>query len=152
MNASQRNKVTRLATAQAAAQTTIETDSFDVSGFQAALLEVSIGSVAAGGTVTITVEGSEDDTTFAGMGLQGSYRDSSATAYEIALDETAADKVVLIDLATPRNRYIRLSIARGTANSAIDSVVCHQYMSSHVPVTHDSSVAWSYVLPSLEEL
>lgn len=96
--------------------------------FDAVTFIVSIGTIAATGTVTVKAQQSEDNS---------SYSDLEDTA--IAYTDSDDNKVALLEVTKPRERYVRCVVTTATANGTIDGVVALQSGPSKEPVTHDSS-------------
>lgn len=58
-----------------------------------------------------------------------------------AVADTDDEKVFYIDLNRPQERYVRLVVARGTANAVIASAEYIQYRGRKAPVTHATEVS-----------
>lgn len=118
-------KITLVKAAQAAATTTIDSDSVDMTGFEGVAF---VGSVAAKATNNIaTVGQSSDNSTFA------------ALAAGAAVSPTVNGNSFVIDVAKPVDRYVRVSIARGTSTATGD-VYAIQYGARKEPVTHGTTI------------
>lgn len=98
-----------------AGTTTVQSGAVDSANAKSVLFVVALGAVSASGTGTITVQqsndlsGSPDDYT-AVQGVSATYADSDGGT------------ILLVEIVRPQKRYLRLNIARATANSAIDGV------------------------------
>lgn len=120
----------RVADSQTAAQTDVTGTATDLRGFHAIRYAALIGTVTAGGSVTLKAQGSDDNTTWADL--------ADATA---ETDDTGAEGVLLLDLANPRHRYVRPVAVRSTENSQIDGILADIYAADRLPVTQGDSVA-----------
>lgn len=128
MNLSKFGKVTRVSNAVAAGTATTNCSSVDMKGFDAVTFYVSIGAIVSTGTVTVKAQQSTDDSTFADL-------EGTAIAYTDADD----NKVAVLEVTTPVDRYVRCVVTTATANGTIDSVVAIQTGADKEPVTHDST-------------
>ena len=56
-------------------------------------------------------------------------------------DATSADNNMLaVEIARPTKRYVRVTLARATANAAVDGIVAVQSSPAEAPVVQDASV------------
>ncbi len=129
MNLSTSSKVTRVSNAVAAGQATTNCSSVDMKGFDAVTFIVSVGAIVSTGTVTVKAQQSTDDSTFA---------DLVGTA--IAFTDADDNKVAVLEITKPLERYVRAVVVTATANGTIDSVVAIQTDASEEPVTHGGTV------------
>jgi hypothetical protein len=130
MNLSKHGKVTRVVDGAVAGTGTTEGASVDMNGFGAVTFIFLIGAITAGGTVTCKAQQSDDD------GDADSFTDLEGTA--IALENAADDnKVAIIEVNEPRERYVRPVIVRADENAAVDGVIAIQTAPKTEPVTHD---------------
>ena len=128
MNLSTAGKFTRVSNAVAAGTATTNSDSVDMQGFDSVTFCVAIGAIDSTGTVTVKAQQSTDDSTFADL-------EGSAIAYTDADD----NKLAVLEITTPVDRYVRCVVATATANGTIDGVFAIQTGADKEPVTHDSS-------------
>jgi hypothetical protein len=91
----------------------------------------SMGSIASTGTATLKAQQGQQSNMSDAADLEGT---------GIAIVDTDDNRVVVLDLWRPRERYVRPAISRSTANVAIDSVVAVQYAGAKAPVGHDTTV------------
>ncbi len=125
-------KVERIATPAASAQATVTTDVVDTQGFDSVVLTALLGTIAATGTVVATAQQGDESNGSDMASLSG------ATASADASDD---NKLLSIELYRPTKRYVRLSIARGTANSAVDGAIAILRDPQDMPVTRSSDEA-----------
>ena len=119
-------KVTRVKAESASAGTAVNTDSVDMSGYEGV---VFIGCmVTAHASNFVNLAQSSDDSTF---------------------DDLAGTKVTpgtsgnmfMVDLYKPSDRYVRLEVDRGGANTVVGEIVAIQYGPTRkAPVTHGTTV------------
>ena len=136
MNLSRHGKTSRVANAAATGQTNVNGSSVDMTGFNSVTFYASIGDITATGTATLKAQGSTDD------GSSDAWADLKGTAVTLT-DAADANKVAILEVNEPRERYIRPVIVRATANSAVDGVVAVQTGPKEEPVTHDTTVGGS---------
>jgi len=132
MNLSKSAKVTRVSNAVAAGQATTNCSSVDMKGFESVTFIVAIGAIVSTGTVTVKAQQSEDDSSFADL-------EGTSIAYTDADD----NKLAILEITKPRERYVRPVVITATANGTIDGVIAIQTAANEEPVTHDSSTVLS---------
>lgn len=69
----------------------------------------------------------------------GTAADLLGTAQTIA--DTDDEKTFYIDIKSPRERYVRLVVDRGTQNAVVASATYVQYGPKTAPTTHGSNVS-----------
>jgi len=125
-------KITRVKNAVAGGYgDTITSDSVDMKGYSSVTFAVLLGGCTTSCTGTISVQQSHDDnSTDTFTDLLGS---------GIAIDDDSDNKIILIEVADPRERYVRVAVVRVTANIVIDGVVAIQTGPGAEPTTHDAT-------------
>jgi hypothetical protein len=129
MNLSTSGKVTRVSNAVAAGTATTNCTSVDMKGFDAVTFVCAIGAIEATGTVTLKAQQSTDDSSFADLA-------GTAVAYTASDD----NKLAVLEVTKPRERYVRPVVVTATANGTIDSVIAVQTSADAEPVTNGSTV------------
>lgn len=134
----------------AAGTSTQTTDAVNTSGVQTVLFVVGLGTLTATNVTTMTLRGSDDDVTYADM------QDESNTDQAVTIYDTENNKLVLVEVVKPKQKYVKLQIARATANAVIDLVIAilgvwHRTL----PVTQDTTHVSHYgnlsaISPDLE--
>jgi hypothetical protein len=121
----------RIKAAVAAGQTTQVSDVVDTNGYDSVILVAMIGSIADTGTVVVQAQ----------QGDLSNGNDQANIEAPSAVSFTASDdnKVATIEINRPKSRYVCLSIARGTADSAIDGCIALLTDPTTVPVTRDTT-------------
>ena len=128
MNLSTSGKITRVSNAVAAGTATTNCSSVDMKGYNDVTFVCAIGAIEATGTVTLKAQQSTDDSSFADL-------EGTAIAYTASDD----NKLAILEVTSPRERYVRPVVVTATANGTIDSVIAVQSSADAEPVTHDSS-------------
>ena len=86
-------------------------------------------------TVTLKAQQSTDD------GDSDSFTDLEGTAIAYTSDDD--NKVAVLEINCPLERYVRPVVITATANGVIDGVIAVQTKPNVEPVTHDSSTVLS---------
>ena len=131
-NLSTSGKVTRVSNAVAAGTATTNCTSVDMKGYRDVTFVLSVGAIVATGTVTLKAQQSTDNSTFADL-------EGTAVAYTDADD----NKLAILEITDPLERYVRAVVITATANGTIDSVIAIQTMADAEPVTHSTTVVGS---------
>ena len=129
-NLSKQAKLTRVSNAEAAAQTDIESDSVDMTGFDSICFVVAFGAIDGSAVTSVNAEMSDDD------GSADAFAEMLATGITVADDD---DKLVMLDIHQPRERYVRCVVERATQDAVVDSIIALQYNTNVEPVTHDTT-------------
>lgn len=121
---------------------TLSSDILDMTGFDGVLFIAKTGDVANTAVGTLTVQ---QDTDAAG----GTMATLSGDTVKFTADATSADeKLLVIDLYKPIERYVRAQFQRETANIAVAGIIAIQYRSNYGPVTADAVVLDSALMVS----
>jgi hypothetical protein len=88
----------------------------DVQGFNSAMFLVLLGTVTSTGVPSIKIQQSDDD------GVADGYSDLEGTAF--AATDADDDKIIAVEILRPTKRYLKLILARTTANVVLDGIVC----------------------------
>ncbi len=125
------SKMARVSNAVAAGTTAVNSSSVDMQGFESCTFLVALGAITTGAVTSIKVQQSGDD------GVADSFADLKGTSITIA--DTDDNKIALVEVHNPRERYVRCVVSRGTANAVIDSIVAIQTGPKDEPTTHDTA-------------
>lgn len=127
--------ILRTAAAASAAQTTVTGTAVDLGpgGFNACTFAVPIVSISSGGIVTLTIEGSNNNSTWAPL---------------VATDQSAVVGVLAVEVIQPRHRYLRGVVTRTVANSAIENVLAILTQPRDAPPDDATYVAAAFVAPA----
>jgi hypothetical protein len=102
-------------TAGLAAATVVSGSSLDLEVYSAnrVLIVVQMGAIVSGAATSLKVE-SDDNTNFS------SAQDITGTAQTIA--DTKDDTCFLVDVINPPERFLRISVSRGTQNATVSAI------------------------------
>lgn len=128
---SEDTKLTRVSNAVAAGTTVVNSASVDMSGFDGVAFVVALGAITATAVTSVKVQQSSDD------GVADAYADLAGTGIVVA--DTDDDKLFVVDVAHPTERFLRAVVSRGTANAAVDGILAVQYRPKKTPTTHDAA-------------
>ncbi len=118
-------KITKVQDHTIAGTSAVTSDIIDMSGYAGVLFLTSFGTAAANNTIK-----AQQDTDAAG----GTMADLLGTS----VASGTSDEDVWIDLTSPRERYVRVVVARGTS-STLESVWAIQYGATAEPVDNVTS-------------
>lgn len=116
-----------------AGQATTVGEIIDTAGFEGACFIYKLGTVTDGAAVTLTIYQGTDATVSDVAALSG------ATAI-IATTATDGEKLLMVDVKKPRERYLRPTIVTATQNVEIDSAICVLYNPLVLPVSQTTFV------------
>lgn len=126
-------KIVPVKAAAAAGQTTLTTDVVDTQGFDSVCFIAYLGDVT--DTSVLTLKGYTNDT------------NDTVTPTELATNVTftagatdADNKLLVLDLNKPRQRYAYATLARGTANAVLNGIIAVLYNAHEKPVTQSADV------------
>jgi hypothetical protein len=124
-------------TGTAAGITTVDLGTIDTSGFTGLRAVVLLGAIAATGVATLKAAHGE--------AADGSDAVALPTAVAAAADDDD-NKSLILDIYKPRERYVKLTLERTTANTTVLGAIVELYNATHVPVTADATVATETVV------
>ena len=119
------------ASARAAGQTGINGANLDMQGYEGAVAIIEMGTLAA--TAVTSIKWQQSDTT-----TSADFSDLEGTGIDIADD--ADDEIFVSELYRPAKRYVRIVVARATANAAVRAATYIQYKARSAPVTQGTDV------------
>lgn len=126
-------KVSRPVNATAAGTTAINGTGYDMQDFEGIVFICAMGTLTATQVTSLKAQGSADNSVWADI--------SGATTAAAA--DGDSNKVLLLDVYRPQQRYVRPVVNRATANAVIDGVVAIQYGPKKAPTTQSSDVSQS---------
>jgi len=118
---------------QAAGTGTTSGDILDMANHCGVMFVLKLGDVT--DTSVITLQAQQD--TDSGGGTMATL---TGTATFTAGASDADDKLIILDVVEPRERYIRCQVVVGTANAVIESVTAVRYGARKKPFTQGSDV------------
>ena len=129
MNLSRFGKVTRVMNGVAAGQATNNGTGVDMKGFDAVTFILLVGDIAGAGTVTLKAQQGADNA--------ADWQDLLGTAVAFAAGDD--NKVAILEINCPRDRYVRPVVITAVGNGVIDGVIAIQTKAGTEPVTHDAT-------------
>jgi uncharacterized membrane protein YebE (DUF533 family) len=116
-------KFTLVQAAIADGQTDPDSSSVDMEGFDGVMFVGICGTITGSGTITMAAEQSADDSTFNAL--------TGASA--VATAAADSDKLLVLDIDKPLDRYVRTALTRAVANSVYGGTVAIQYKARGKP-------------------
>lgn len=129
-------KFIRVAAAAIAAQTDVVSDVVDTQGYESIAFIAQLGDVSDTAELALTVSTNDANST-------SNATETKATATHTADASDADDKMLIVDVNKPRERYVFATLSRGTANAVVDGMLAILYNSNERPVDIDASVVAS---------
>jgi hypothetical protein len=126
----------------AAGTTDVTSQIVDTAGYEGVRFLIGWGAIVGGAVTSIKARQGQ-------LSNMSDAADLTGTAQTIA--DTDDNKVTIVDIWRPLERYVDLSIDRGTANATIDFILVELYGTRKQPVTQDSTVQGSEIFASPEE-
>lgn len=144
-NALTNEKWTVIHTGATAETTALTTDIIDMSGWEGVEFIVVTQDVTSGSVLGLTVRQNTANSTTGMAALSGSVTFTAGAS-------SADQKLMIVDLYKPRERYLDANVTRTTANAIIGAVIARQYQGRKGAVTQSTShVVTSAVLSSPAE-
>lgn len=123
-------KFTRVMNAVAAGTTDQNGSVIDMAGYDNVVFGVSFGTITSGAATTIKVQQGTDSGGSDMADLAGS---------KVTVADTDDNKLALVEVYRPQERYVRVVVTRATQNSVIDSAWAIQTSPRVNPPTQDST-------------
>jgi hypothetical protein len=121
-------------------------DRIDMAGYEGVMFIATVTDSAATGVATLKVEQNSVDSDSGMAALAG----ATVTA-TCAVNDDINDKVLIVDVFRPRERYVQAVRTSATANIAFGSVIAILYGPDTKPVADHSTVLASAVVSSPAE-
>lgn len=115
----------------AAGTSTVTSSAIDMAGYEGCKIYVKFGAIVSGAATSIKAQQSSDD------GGSDAYADLAGTSQTVA--DTDDNKVFIIDIVRPQERYLKAIVSRATQNSTVESIVAVRYGAKKLPATDDSA-------------
>jgi len=126
-------KITRVKNAVAAGTSEILSDTVDMQGYDSVIYVIALGDVDNTCVLTPTAKSNPTDST------SGGTTEKAGTA-TTATATSADNKLLVIEVLRPSQRYVFVSLTRTTANAVLDSIVAVQHAAKSMPVTQGTTV------------
>ena len=131
MNLSKALSVISAANASAAGTATITSAAIDTAGYEGVLIAIKFGAIVSGAVVTVKAQQSSDNA------VADAYADLLGTSQTVA--DTDDNKVFLIDIYKPAERYLKAIVSTATQNSTVECIVAYRYGAKKLPAVDDST-------------
>ena len=125
-------KIVRLSNSVVAGTTEIDSTAVDRAGFEGVMFIVHFGAITSGSVVTAKAQSCTDSS---GSGA------ADLTGASVAVPDTDDNKMAIIDVAEPTQRYLRCVVTRTTQNAVIDGITALLYRGRKMPITNDATVS-----------
>lgn len=131
-------KIVVMNTAVSAGTTTVTPAApVDMQGFDSVAFLVLTGDVTATSVITVTANEVASNTNAGGTAIT-----ASAAAFTAGASD-ADTKAIISELIRPTTRYVYPTVARATANAALNGIVAFLFNADKVPVTQSDLIAWA---------
>lgn len=134
-NLSKEVKVVHVLNAVAAGVTNQTGTHIDMQGFDGVMFVADIGALTATQVTSLKAQGGNASNDSDQADISG-----AATA---AMADGDSNKVLVLDVFRPQQRFVRPVVLRGTANAVINCVVAYLYRADKKPVVADATVSQS---------
>lgn len=135
MNLIKNVKVTRVMNAVAAGTSDQEGSVLDMQGFDGVVFVAAFGTLTASQVTSLKAQQGAASNLSDAADLEG-----TATG---PLADGDGNKLLVLDVYRPQERYVRCVVDRGTANAVIDGVIAIQYAGAKLPIAQGSTVAFA---------
>lgn len=123
---------TRVSNAVAVGTSTVAGSTIDMAGFEGVRFIVQYGAITDGTPNLQAQQGAASDMSDA----------ADLLGTDVAVADTDDNKMAILDIYAPQERYVRCRVVRGGATGCvIDSIIAEQYGARSEPVTQGSTVA-----------
>lgn len=119
--------------AVAAGVSAVNTNIFDMSGYDAISFHTKLNTVVDGCVLQVTAYSNTVSSTAGGTAVQ-----NGATPTFTA--SGSSNTIMVCDVIRPKNRYVFATVSRTAQNATIDSIVAMQYRAKNLPVTQGAQV------------
>lgn len=127
------NKIVRHNNGAAAGTSTITPSAgIDMQGFNSCVFLVLLGALTDTTVPSIKVQQSDDD------GVADAYSDLEGTAYSVT--DADDNEIIAVEIIRPAKRYLKLILARATANTVLDGIVAILGGAQSHPVTQPATI------------
>jgi hypothetical protein len=124
----------RVLNSTAAGTTNVNTAWVDTEGFRVVRFVALMGALTATQQTQAKLQYCDDGAGAVNLG-------DVAGSHTAMMADGDSNKLLICEDFEPLQRYVRMVIMRGTANAAIDGVVCELYQAGQLPVAQDASVS-----------
>lgn len=150
-------RASRQINATAAGVTVLTGAALDMQGFDGVLFVAAIGTLTATQVTFLGAQDSPDGTTWGAVGTAAAPTNllttlpsggiggvltgvqAAVNIVTAAMADADSNKLLVLDVFRPLQRFVRAVLYRGTANAVLDGLVALQYGAKKEPTTMDSS-------------
>ncbi len=126
----------------AAGATAVNSDRVDTAGYEGVRFIIGFGAIVSGAVTSVKARQNTVDSDTGMADLEGSGQ---------AVADTDDNKIVIVEIHRPRERYVQLSTSRATQNATIDFLLVELIGPRVQPVTQDATVVGAEVFNSPQE-
>jgi len=130
-------KITRVANSAVAATTDVTSSVLDMTGYDSVMFVAALGDVTVNSVLTLTVK---ENTANSTSSPTPTAITGAATAAYTATATDADNKLLVVDVLRPAQRYVFCILSRTAANAVVDGIIAIQYNAKALPVTQSSDV------------
>lgn len=116
----------------AAGTSNVASDIVDTAGYDGIRFILAMGAIVSGAATSANVQQNTANSASGMADLAGS---------SITIADTDDNKLIVIEIIKPLERYLRLETLRATQNSTVDGLIVELFNPRTMPVTQDSTVA-----------
>lgn len=109
-------------------------DYVDMANYDGVMFIVSFGTITSGAVTSIKARQNTANSDSGAADLEGS---------SVTVPDTGSDKVAVLDIYKPRERYVACAIDRGTQNAVVNGITAIKYGPRKGPVTQGATVSAS---------
>lgn len=104
----------------------------DTAGFDSVCFVFEFGAIVSGAATSVKAQSSSDN------GSTDTYADIAGTSITVGDDQD--NKVAILDIHRPPERYVKPFVARATQNATLEGIIAILYNGNASPVTQDTTV------------
>jgi len=125
-------RIARALNAVAAGQTDQNGGIIDMANYEGVVFIAVLGTLASGAVTGLKAQ----------MGNESNLSDAAdLVGTAVSMADSDDNKLLVLDIHRPAERYVRAVVTRGTADATIDGVIAIQYGARILPTSQDSTVA-----------
>lgn len=117
-------------TAGAAGQTDVASSIIDTAGYEGVKFLVPFGAITTGAVTSVVAQQNSANSTSGMASLSGT---------SVTVADSADNKLVVIDVNRPKERYVRCLVDRATQDAVVGGIIAVLYGPRKAPVTNDDA-------------
>lgn len=131
MNLAPNISISRVMDAQAAGATNVNSAVVDMQGYDGVMFLAAFGAIVSGAVTSIKAQQGQASNLSDAADLAGT---------SITVADTDDNKVAVLDIYRPQERYVRVAVLRATQNATVDGVIAIRYKGRKAPAVLDATV------------